>query len=92
MIPTQIQEAMEENLGAEVDPKEWNWQALADRGQHAWGLKTTDRQLKQIGRDNLAEYLIDEAEKAVAEVDLSEGQAVPASPTGACSRCATGRG
>ena len=36
MIATQIQEAMEENLGAD-DPKEWNWQALAAPGQHALG-------------------------------------------------------
>src|SRR5262249_24510816 len=29
MIQTQIQDAMDENLSMDVDPKEWNWQAMA---------------------------------------------------------------
>ena len=33
--PTQIQEAMDENLGADDDASEWNWQALAQPGQRA---------------------------------------------------------
>ena len=73
MIPTQIHEAMDENLGPDVDPKEWNWQAMANQVNTRWGLKTTDRQLKQIGRDNLAQHLTDQAEKAIADIDLTEG-------------------
>src|SRR5262249_29174302 len=57
-IPTQIHEAMEENLPAEEDQKEWNWQAMSNQVNKRWGLKTTDRQLKQIGRDELAQHLI----------------------------------
>src|SRR5262249_11152139 len=75
MIPTQVQEAMDENLSADVDSKEWNWQALAPFGNTRWGLKTTDRQLKQVGRDNLPQNLIEQAEKAIAAVDLTGGQA-----------------
>ncbi len=30
MIQTQILEALEENLGSDVDPTEWNWQAMAN--------------------------------------------------------------
>jgi preprotein translocase subunit SecA len=74
MIPTQINEAMDENLSADVESREWNWQAMANAVNNRWGLKTTDRQLKQIGRDNLAQHLIEQAEKAVAEVDLSGGK------------------
>jgi preprotein translocase subunit SecA len=74
MIPTQIHEFMEENLSTDVDSKEWSWQALAGQVNKRWDLKTTDRQLKQIGRDNLAQYLIEQAEKAVAEIDLSGGR------------------
>jgi preprotein translocase subunit SecA len=74
MIPTQIHEALDENLSLDVEPKEWSWQALAGQVNKRWNLKTTDRQLKQIGRDNLAEYLTDQAEKAVAEVDLTGGR------------------
>jgi preprotein translocase subunit SecA len=74
MVPTQIHEAMDENLDTEVAPDEWNWQAMADRVNKMWGLKVTDRQLKKIGRDEVAEYIIKEANKVVSEVDLSKGR------------------
>ena len=74
MIQTQIQEAMDENLGTDIDPGEWNWGAMAGRVNSLWGLKTTDRQLKQIGRDNLAAHIMEQAETAVAAVDLSKGE------------------
>src|SRR5262249_32957511 len=70
-VATQIQDMLEENLGDE-DPKQWNWQALSGTVNARWGLKTTDRQLKQLGKDKLAEYLIPEAEKALAAVELEE--------------------
>ncbi len=73
MIATQVSEAMDENLGAE-DSKEWNWKALSHQVNTRYGLSTNDRQLKQIGRDNLAQYLIEEAEKAVEKIDLGEGR------------------
>src|SRR5262249_22772349 len=34
----------------------------------------SDRQLKQIGKDNLSEYLRDEAAQSVEAVDLTEGR------------------
>jgi preprotein translocase subunit SecA len=74
MIPTQIQEAMDENLSSDVDPREWNWQAMAHAMNTRYSLKTTDRELKKIGRDNLMEELIHQAEKSVDEVDLSGGR------------------
>jgi preprotein translocase subunit SecA len=69
-----IQEALEENLGAE-DPKEWNWQALAHQVNTRYGLKTNDRQLKQIGKDNLFDHLTPQAQASIDELDLSEGRA-----------------
>jgi preprotein translocase subunit SecA len=74
MVPTQVFELMDENLSTDVDSAEWNWQALANQVHTRWGLKTTDRQLKQIGRDNLAQYLTDEAEKCIAAVELEKGK------------------
>jgi preprotein translocase subunit SecA len=71
-VQTQVQEMIEENLGAE-DPKEWNWKALSDAVNKRWGLKTTDRQFRQMGKDNLSGWIIAEAEKSVAAVDLSAG-------------------
>jgi preprotein translocase subunit SecA len=74
MVQTQVQEAMEENLGAE-DPKEWNWKALSDMVNKRWGLKSSDREFRQIGKDNLAQHIIDGAQKAVEAIDLSAGAA-----------------
>jgi preprotein translocase subunit SecA len=73
-VPTQIFEAMEENLSTDVEANDWNWQAMAHSMNTRWGLKLTERQLKQIGRDNLAEFLTNEAEKALAAVDLTGGK------------------
>lgn len=73
MAPTTIHEAMDENLDPDTEEKEWNWQAMANKANSVWGLKTTDRDLKKIGRDNVPEYLIKEAGKAIAEIDLSKG-------------------
>src|SRR5262245_6959495 len=44
MIPTQIHEALDENLSPDVESKEWNWQALAGQVNKRWDLKVTDRQ------------------------------------------------
>jgi preprotein translocase subunit SecA len=71
-VETQVVEMLEENLGAE-DPKEWNWQALANQANNRWNLKATDRQLKQIGKDDLSDYLRESGRKYVTEIDLSEG-------------------
>jgi len=73
-VQTQVHEAMEENLGAEEE-REWNWQALAGQVNARWNLKTTDHQLRKIGKDELAQFLIDQAEKALSGVDLVAGQA-----------------
>src|SRR5439155_18214568 len=56
------------------DSKEWNWQNLAYQINARWDLKYNDRQLRQIGKDSLSEKLQEEGEKAVGEVDLSEGK------------------
>jgi preprotein translocase subunit SecA len=87
MIPTQINEAMDENLSSDVDAKEWNWQAMANQVNKRWELKTTDRQLKQVGRDNLAQHLTELAEKAIADVDLSGGSVFLDSNWGRRSIC-----
>src|SRR5262249_9315591 len=79
--PTRVQDALDENLGAE-DAKEWNWQALAHQFNTRYGLKTTDRQLKQMGKDAIGEFIIAEAIKSLREVDLSEGQQYLASDWG----------
>jgi len=73
MIQTQISESMEENLGAE-DPKEWNWKALSHQVNTRYALSTNDRQLKQMGKEDVSQFLIEQAEKAVAAIDLAGGR------------------
>src|SRR5437879_2441207 len=73
MVATAVQESLEENLGAE-DEKEWNWKALSHQMNTRYSLSTNDRQLKQMGKDDLGQFLIEQAEKTVSEVDLSGGR------------------
>jgi preprotein translocase subunit SecA len=72
-IPSHVLDMIDENLGDE-DAKQWNWQALAGQVKARWGQDFGDRKLKQIGKEGLSEFLVAEAQKAVGEVDLSEGQ------------------
>jgi preprotein translocase subunit SecA len=72
-IGPMLQDAFEENLGSE-DAREWNWNAMANFVNARYGLSYTDKQLKQIGPEQLLERLTEEAEKAIEAVDLSEGK------------------
>ncbi|MCO6454854.1 MAG: SEC-C domain-containing protein [Pirellulaceae bacterium] len=74
MAETQIFNDIEENLPEEDDPSDWNWEALAKGANARWGLNLRDRDLKKIGRDQVDEFLIDEARKAIEGVDLGRGQ------------------
>jgi preprotein translocase subunit SecA len=85
-VETKALEMIEENLGAE-DSKEWNWQALANQANTRWNLKTSDRELRKIGKENLSEYLRDNGMKYVEEVDLSEGEQFLAADWGPRSIC-----
>ncbi len=39
-----------------------------------YGLKLTDRQLKEVGRENLPGFLLEEASKSIQQIDLSDGR------------------
>jgi preprotein translocase subunit SecA len=75
---THVQDGIDENLageeGDEEAEAEWNWEALAKMAHTRWGLQLKDRDLKKVGRDNVAEYLLDSARAAVQKVDLSDGR------------------
>ncbi len=85
-VETKVVDMIEENLGAE-DSKEWNWQALANQVNTRWNLKTSDRELKKIGKDNLSEFLREKGIKYVSEIDLSEGAPFLAADWGLRSIC-----
>src|SRR5690606_9697807 len=71
---TFIQDIIEENLPGDEEAGEWNWEALARTCNMRWQMNLRDRDLKKIGRDDLAEYLIEQAHQAVQKIDLSEGE------------------
>ena len=52
---------------------DWNWEALAKFANVRWKLNLRDRDLKKVGRDNLAELLVEKAREAIEKTDLSEG-------------------
>jgi preprotein translocase subunit SecA len=84
---SQIFDALEENLPAEVDPREWNWEALAKFANTRWRLSLRDRDLKQVGREHLAEFLVEKAQAAIRKADLAAGEALLAADFGLMSAC-----
>ncbi len=73
MAETQIHDAIEENLPLEEEESDWNWGAMAKMMSLRYGLSLRDRELKKIGRDQLAGHLMVKAREAVECVDLSDG-------------------
>ncbi len=73
MVEGQVLDAIDENLPDEVDPREWNWEALAKAANTRWHLNVRDRDLRRIGRDDIAEFLIEKARAAVEKIDLGQG-------------------
>ncbi len=74
MAETQIHDAIEENLPLEEDVAEWNWAALAKFAHARWDLSVRDRDLKKIGRDELAGHLMEMAHQAIGKIDLADGE------------------
>ena len=70
MAESQVFDAIEENLPEEL-PDEWNWNALAKWANARWGFNYNERELKKIGRDDVAEQLIQRAHEAIDKIDLS---------------------
>jgi len=73
MVEGQVLDDVEENLPDDVDSREWNWEALAKAANTRWHLSVRDRDLKRVGRDDVAEFLIEKARTAVQKADLSQG-------------------
>ncbi len=73
MAVTFVTETTDENLNPADDPKDWKWQEFSRAVNARFKLKTTDKELKTIGREEMSEYLIGEAQKAIEVVDLSAG-------------------
>lgn len=72
---TQILDAIDENLPAEEESSEWNWDAMAKWVNTRFGSNYTVSMLKKIDRDRIDEELIGVAQKSIEAIDLSEGAA-----------------
>ena len=70
LAESQILDAIEENLPEDAEENEWNWAALAKWSNVRWATNYRDRELKKIGRNDLAEALIRDANNAIGEIDL----------------------
>jgi preprotein translocase subunit SecA len=73
MVPTFIQEAMDENLSLDDDEKSWKWQEMARVANARFGVSAGVPDLKRIGREALPEYFQEAAAKTIEAVDLSDG-------------------
>ncbi|MDR2705712.1 MAG: hypothetical protein LBC02_08030, partial [Planctomycetaceae bacterium] len=74
MAESMVLDQIEENLPEDADETEWNWQTLAKWSNSIWRTGYTDRDLKKIPREELAEVLIEKAHKFINSVDLSDGR------------------
>jgi len=88
MAESQVFDLIDENLPEDEDPSEWNWEALAKALNTRWNLNVRDRDLKKIGREDLAEYLIEQVREAISKIDLSEGAVLLQPDYGLRNACA----
>ncbi len=70
---SRVFEVIEENLSEDVDPADWNWEALAKTVNSRWRLNLRDRDLKKVGRDEVAELLMENSRNAIHAIDCAEG-------------------
>ncbi|WP_437188461.1 preprotein translocase subunit SecA [Planctomicrobium sp. SH668] len=76
-----IEERLDETLPKDADPREWNWQTLANWANGYFGLNLNDRELRKIARgdlpegeferDDVARYLSQRANEAIQRYDFS---------------------
>jgi preprotein translocase subunit SecA len=75
---THVQDEIDQNLAGDEEDEEveseWNWGALARMAHSRWGIEVKERDLKQLGRRDVGEFLIEKARQAIEKLDLSEGK------------------
>ena len=82
-----VLDAVEENLSDDVPEEEWNWQALAKTANARWRCTLRDVDLKKVGRDNVADFLIEKAEHFCDSVKLDSGANLLAPNYGVLTAC-----
>jgi preprotein translocase subunit SecA len=71
---TQILDAIDENLPAEEDQSEWNWEAMTKWVNNRFNTNYTVAALKKIDRDRMDEEFISKSNAFIEAIDLSEGE------------------
>jgi len=84
---SQVFDAIEENPPKDEDESEWNWGSLTKWANTRWGLNLRDRELREAGRDNASELLIERARGAIERLDMSDGQGYLAPDFGLKTAC-----
>ncbi|GHT45276.1 protein translocase subunit SecA 1 [Planctomycetales bacterium] len=69
-----VLDQIDECVPEDAEENEWNWQALAKWANSTWHTGYSDRDLKKIPREELAEVLIEKAAKYIDNADLAEGK------------------
>lgn len=67
-----VRDQLDENLPDEEDESEWNWQALSRWANSRYGLNTSERELKKVGREDLQSYLAERAKEAVDRANFQD--------------------
>ena len=67
---TDILGQIEQDLPMSEDESEWSWGSLVTFMNSRWGLSLKDKDLKQVSRDRLDEFLIGEARKVIEQVKI----------------------
>ncbi|MEI8371625.1 MAG: SEC-C metal-binding domain-containing protein [Planctomycetota bacterium] len=84
-----IMDALEENVPTDAeDQSDWNWEALAKFANTRWHIGIRDRELKQVGREQLDTFLLEKATAAIAKVDLAAGREFLEADYGIRAACA----
>ncbi len=73
MSETLALDLVEENLPDDAPEEEWNWQALAKAANARWRCAINEHDLRKLGREHVAEFLIERAETFCNNTDLSSG-------------------
>ena len=68
---TEILNKIEENLPSNEEESEWNWNALTYFANTRWQLGVREKELKEIGRDRVDEFLIGKARSAIQRIEIS---------------------
>lgn len=77
-IFAKIEENLPQGSGddEEAVQADWNWEAITRFSNTRFGTNFRDRDLKKVGYDQLAEYLIEAAHKFIDSVDLEEAHEI----------------